>query len=1396
MVSGHQFLSGSTLGLELLREIKTGLISLATYLLHIDTRLSDADSDLSKARDEVTRMSNNLLMTVARVETLEEGQRQIEASVGDISQKQKVLQDAVEQSAKDQKNLATEITKLEEQFDLSKTEENETKQKLTKKVNKLTERVNNIEHYHLMSRPDKIFFYTPDRITCFVGRKEELQNLEDGFCGEEFTSSVQVISGLGGSGKTTVAVEYSWLMQKYYTGGVFWIAAEDNMSLEESVGRLAVDAGTLGKNFKETFLLTLKWLGSLSSNWLLIVDNVDQEELTNEMKDLLIGTWKRNSKGHILVTTRREPSEVEDSLKIDPTKCVVLGPMTNMESIEFMLKRSGKTNSDESLESLVVELDGLPLAMEQAAAHVKTLKCSFEEYLERFRQKRLKLSQKRITTTYPASKERLAVKTTWQINFDYICRQSEEEGLGKSVPFVMNMTAFFSADDIPEELLNKGAPEINDDDLKDAMADSMGVKQVIGILTRFSLFQRYREGSFQVHRLVQEVIRDNLTDVNDKANVIQGAIRMLNSALRNHISPENVLEVQRGVDTLRGGLHLWSKLGRTACSLRSHINSFVRKDGFEKELLWTFESLKIFQTAAIFHSIYHRQAEALSAQAEMLHMMTLSDLSVEQEKHLTSLKVPVHDIDRKKIQACIESTTTLDTADETTVVDPNTLRENGNKAYKANREHDAIQFYTAGIRSSKEGQIDARLYANRSLCFLRIHDYERALEDADSCISIDPSNWKAHLWRAYAIGNLIENGKRPMEMEATGLASASIAGYIHPQCKLEFRMKIFYPILVSRVVHDSATFLDEFSTLYNQPYTTLLLRNGRYNFGQVFATKTIQMIGIGDKVEIFTTSALPKLTPSRLNIQTNFTPEKHIKVHFENIHFVRGGGQIIACADTTVSFYRCKFSNGEEACDDFPSCKGGPGCKNSDRNGCLLKYKMFESTGRGTGHFQTGIGGISAVCAETGGQMVLERCVLDRCGGALADGKGAVLKVTNSIIQNNRQSGLEAREDGELYAVDNIIQNNQTHGALIGPCGRAILKRNIISGNWREGIFSCELVENSSGVLETVKRGSKSVAVFEENVISHNGLCGISLDGGTFIINGNKIFENWCWGVMAKTRASCNITNNDLYNNKCGGLRIGFNYSAVMYLDGNTIRDHTGPHLYTCLTPPALKEAMRKTPANVLHGFVLSDEMMQYTSPPIITNRNVFRQNDLRIQHPSKDLIVVNVCSFCHRTGKGLKKCASCKTALYCSKDCQTSHWKRHKHFCKLFKDSFTVQIIMKYTKPVAGISNVRIFDPSLKGIKEGPKPNRKSTERFIVKIQSGLEYSVYDPQTELLLYDRSTDLDILLQSPQLYYLIMECGILSGSSFTTKKIFCWASFEKEGKILKVFTDSLPPFQTW
>lgn len=52
----------------------------------------------------------------------------------------------------------------------------------------------------------------------------------------------------------------------------------------------------------------------------------------------------------------------------------------------------------------------------------------------------------------------------------------------------------------------------------------------------------------------------------------------------------------------------------------------------------------------------------------------------------------------------------------------------------------------------------------------------------------------------------------------------------------------------------------------------------------------------------------------------------------------------------------------------------------------------------------------------------------------------------------------------------------------------------------------------------------------------------------------------------------------------------------------------------------------------------------------------------------------------CEEKGANLSRCSRCKTALYCSKSCQSDHWKAsHKHNCKL----------IEAVKELAGLGNL-----------------------------------------------------------------------------------------------------------
>ena len=71
------------------------------------------------------------------------------------------------------------------------------------------------------------------------------------------------------------------------------------------------------------------------------------------------------------------------------------------------------------------------------------------------------------------------------------------------------------------------------------------------------------------------------------------------------------------------------------------------------------------------------------------------------------------------------------------------------------------------------------------------------------------------------------------------------------------------------------------------------------------------------------------------------------------------------------------------------------------------------------------------------------------------------------------------------------------------------------------------------------------------------------------------------------------------------------------------------------------------------------------------------------------------------------------------------------------------------------------------------------------------------DPnKATIFVYDRSRHVNFLVsRKPQLYHLIMKCGMIGMNMTLTKKLYCWAAF-KDGKTLRIFTHEFPPVQDW
>lgn len=290
---------------------------------------------------------------------------------------------------------------------------------------------------------------------------------------------------------------------------------------------------------------------------------------------------------------------------------------------------------------------------------------------------------------------------------------------------------------------------------------------------------------------------------------------------------------------------------------------------------------------------------------------------------------------------------------------------------------------------------------------------------------------------------------------------------------------------------------------------------------------------------------------------------------------------------------------------------------------------------------------------------------------------------------------------------------------------------------------------------------------------------------------------------MVKLRSSAYIMENEIFDNKCGGIRFGHNFTASVIIDKNKIRDHIGPGIYILNKANIFRNKFQATKPHKCLG---KGEVLRCSQPPIITSNNYQENNEKGTQHPNDIVRLVEICSFCRQVSHNLKSCSKCKKATYCSKNCQSIHWSRHKHMCKLLNNAYVVNVKIAETEPhnqneppeIRGPNQIYIstFKPKLERLLEGTPPDRNSCKRFIVKIHSGKEYDYYDPNNKIFAYDQTLSLDIQFSNPTLYHLCMECGVLTGEKFTVKNIFCWASFKNKGETLCFYTDNLPPFKKW
>lgn len=355
----------------------------------------------------------------------------------------------------------------------------------------------------------------------FTGREDLLQSLHTNLTGADYGAPPIALSGLGGVGKTQLALEYAYRYRKSYRN-IFWADAASFQTLFEAFVQFASLLHLLEKDKhdqRHIIAAVKQWLTE-HKEWLLILDNLEQ-------LDLIATFVPPKRRGAVLFTTRRFVTE-------PAAQAMIVESMSEEEGSLLLLRRAKRLLPSDTLEnaslkditltcSLVRSLGGLPLALDQAGAYILETGSDLSNYQSLLQRRFADVLSRRgsVPSGHPAS-----VMATFSLAF---------ESVQNDAPLayeILQLCAFLAPEAIPEEVISQGAIALTPT-FEGMRSDEMAFDTAIEVLTTFSLLQRdWHTKTITLHRLVQAVLQQEM-DEETSNTWLKYAIQAVNEVIPN-----------------------------------------------------------------------------------------------------------------------------------------------------------------------------------------------------------------------------------------------------------------------------------------------------------------------------------------------------------------------------------------------------------------------------------------------------------------------------------------------------------------------------------------------------------------------------------------------------------------------------------------------------------------------------------------------------------------------------------------------------------------------------------------------------------------------------------------------------------------------------------------------
>ncbi|KAG8710774.1 hypothetical protein FRC09_020938 [Ceratobasidium sp. 395] len=277
----------------------------------------------------------------------------------------------------------------------------------------------------------------------FTGCEHQISQVTNCLLSQTNERRVCVVHGLGGSGKTQIALKVVERTRDKWED-IVYVDATTRETLTSMLKGFA-----LVRKIGETHEDTLQWLESSSQPWLLVIDNVDGPDL--ELQRFM----PRGLYGSVLITTRLRTLAL---LGRGPGSDCSVGQMESEDAIELLLTKARMKDdvvSSEEMESaakLVEDLGFLALAIVHAGAYIFCSKSSITKYRKQCVENTQTSLERYSKLAGNIEEYERTVYTTWVMSYEKLSQYTQQ---------VLGLMAYLHHGGITEEIFKRAASNIN-----------------------------------------------------------------------------------------------------------------------------------------------------------------------------------------------------------------------------------------------------------------------------------------------------------------------------------------------------------------------------------------------------------------------------------------------------------------------------------------------------------------------------------------------------------------------------------------------------------------------------------------------------------------------------------------------------------------------------------------------------------------------------------------------------------------------------------------------------------------------------------------------------------------------------------------------------------------------